>query len=471
MGITAEHEPSASRRFDLSFLGLCLPQIWIYCIAHRPDGVLSETQLGIPLYLSLTATMLIAVAFVARNRTFPDRLWLDSALAILQGAATIMLVAPFGSFGALQQDGAATLWAVAGGAGIAWLYLLWAPFFAKLETKTSVGIVFAAMAIGSVLKIPLDLLPPWPAALAIAVLPLLSVALASRARRLAPAPSRPPRIFHEGNPSSIPWGILVAVATYSLVIGVVKTVPVAAQDVSLAALTTVHHGVEVLLALALLWWVFGLGKTLSFSGLWRIILLFTAATLLFLPVVGPSVTPWVLLASGVAQTLVVMLLWCMLADVAHHSNVSPIVIFGSGWAAYSLPLAIGEVLGGVFSASEMGSLLLAALAYLMTCAAVVSLSDSAFSQKRIFSDLGGTAPEPSTFQSLDESCKRIGTEKGLTAREVEILRMIVRGRSKSYIAENLFISENTVRSHAKHIYQKLGVHSKQEVLDLLGVEL
>lgn len=45
--------------------------------------------------------------------------------------------------------------------------------------------------------------------------------------------------------------------------------------------------------------------------------------------------------------------------------------------------------------------------------------------------------------------------------------MLVKGRSKSYIAETLFISENTVRSHSKHIYQKLGVHSKQEVLDLL----
>ncbi|MFR1167090.1 MAG: helix-turn-helix domain-containing protein [Adlercreutzia equolifaciens] len=38
------------------------------------------------------------------------------------------------------------------------------------------------------------------------------------------------------------------------------------------------------------------------------------------------------------------------------------------------------------------------------------------------------------------------------------------------IAETLFISENTVRSHSKHIYQKLGVHPKQEVLDLLGLD-
>ena len=35
------------------------------------------------------------------------------------------------------------------------------------------------------------------------------------------------------------------------------------------------------------------------------------------------------------------------------------------------------------------------------------------------------------------------------------------------IAKQLFISENTVRSHSKSIYKKLDIHSKQELLDLL----
>ena len=47
--------------------------------------------------------------------------------------------------------------------------------------------------------------------------------------------------------------------------------------------------------------------------------------------------------------------------------------------------------------------------------------------------------------------------------------LLCQGRSKSYIAESLFISENTVRSHSKNIYRKLGVHSKQELLDLVSV--
>jgi len=54
----------------------------------------------------------------------------------------------------------------------------------------------------------------------------------------------------------------------------------------------------------------------------------------------------------------------------------------------------------------------------------------------------------------------------LTGRETEILGYLARGRSQPYIRDELVLSKNTVASHVKHIYAKLGVHSKQEVLDL-----
>ena len=66
---------------------------------------------------------------------------------------------------------------------------------------------------------------------------------------------------------------------------------------------------------------------------------------------------------------------------------------------------------------------------------------------------------------LSMRCDKMSTDAGLTPREHEILELLVRGRSKSHIAEAFFISENTVRGHVKHIYAKLGVHGKQELLD------
>lgn len=58
----------------------------------------------------------------------------------------------------------------------------------------------------------------------------------------------------------------------------------------------------------------------------------------------------------------------------------------------------------------------------------------------------------------------------LSQREHEVAALIVRGNSVAGIAKKLFISENTVRGHAKNIYRKLDVHSKQQLIDLMAGE-
>ena len=55
----------------------------------------------------------------------------------------------------------------------------------------------------------------------------------------------------------------------------------------------------------------------------------------------------------------------------------------------------------------------------------------------------------------------------LSARETEVMELIARGYSMAAIAERLVISENTVRTHAKHIYTKLDLNRRQELLDML----
>ena len=68
---------------------------------------------------------------------------------------------------------------------------------------------------------------------------------------------------------------------------------------------------------------------------------------------------------------------------------------------------------------------------------------------------------------LDKSCHRITQEYRLTQRESEILRYVALGRSAKYIAEELLISHNTARTHIKHVYEKLNIHSKQRLIDLI----
>ncbi len=49
---------------------------------------------------------------------------------------------------------------------------------------------------------------------------------------------------------------------------------------------------------------------------------------------------------------------------------------------------------------------------------------------------------------------------GLTQRELEVLRLLARGKTNRGIAEELVISEKTVASHVSHIFTKLGVTSR-----------
>lgn len=66
---------------------------------------------------------------------------------------------------------------------------------------------------------------------------------------------------------------------------------------------------------------------------------------------------------------------------------------------------------------------------------------------------------------IDERCAELAAAYGLTARESEILGQLARGRDGKFIAGEYVLSYNTVKTHIKHIYQKAGVHSRQELLD------
>ena len=64
----------------------------------------------------------------------------------------------------------------------------------------------------------------------------------------------------------------------------------------------------------------------------------------------------------------------------------------------------------------------------------------------------------------DENVYESKTRTLLTLRELEVLRCLVSGHTDSIIAESLYISEHTVRSHIKNIYRKLKVSSRSQAV-------
>ncbi|HUP98892.1 MAG TPA: response regulator transcription factor [Aeromicrobium sp.] len=58
--------------------------------------------------------------------------------------------------------------------------------------------------------------------------------------------------------------------------------------------------------------------------------------------------------------------------------------------------------------------------------------------------------------------KSPGTGAQLTARELQVLRHVAKGQSNRAIAEELFISENTVKNHIRNLLEKLQMKSRME---------
>ena len=57
-------------------------------------------------------------------------------------------------------------------------------------------------------------------------------------------------------------------------------------------------------------------------------------------------------------------------------------------------------------------------------------------------------------------------ELSITARELEILQLIADGLSNREIAEKLFVSENTVKTHSSRVFDKLGARRRTQAVQL-----
>lgn len=66
-------------------------------------------------------------------------------------------------------------------------------------------------------------------------------------------------------------------------------------------------------------------------------------------------------------------------------------------------------------------------------------------------------------QKIDTTC----TLYKLSPREIEVLHILLRGRDVKYIMDKFCISQSTAKTHVYNIYRKLGIHSRQELIDFV----
>lgn len=69
--------------------------------------------------------------------------------------------------------------------------------------------------------------------------------------------------------------------------------------------------------------------------------------------------------------------------------------------------------------------------------------------------------------AFETACAAVAEKHRLTARETEVFELLARGRTSPVIQEKLVLSHNTVKTHVRHIYAKLDVHSQQELINMV----
>jgi DNA-binding NarL/FixJ family response regulator len=82
--------------------------------------------------------------------------------------------------------------------------------------------------------------------------------------------------------------------------------------------------------------------------------------------------------------------------------------------------------------------------------------------RRTFAELGAVSDEARVASVVEVIASRsdAADTHGLTARELEVLRLLAAGKSNREIGEALFISEHTVARHVQNIFAKLDVSSR-----------
>lgn len=445
----------------LSMFGLFATHVWIYCVMHRYSLESGSSVVEGAFYGGLSMFFVVVALVSYRHRPKRDGYGASLLVACLMVPVTALLTLPL----PFSSDAVALAAAVAGGIGIGWCYLQWGAFYAHLDIEDAVACVFASLILGSAVKACVNYLPPVPATLVLALCPALTLLLCRDARLHEPPAHRSSTHYNLRTIHTL-WKIMLGVAIYGFIVGIVRGTAFTQPADAFGLMTTAHHLVEVAMGAFMLVWVFRLGKTLEVANLWRIVVVVTMAGLLALSLAGSELGGVAYMTIATAQTFIVMFFWLMLADIAHHSSLHPFTVFAAGWVAYSLPLFLGIVVARTVTPG-LASTFVILLAYLASMAMIFLLNDKNFSTQRLFADLAEPPVEVSAYDAIDRSCVQLGEEFGLTPREVEVMQLLCKGRSKSYIAETFLLSENTVRSHSKNLYRKLGVHSVQDMLALI----
>lgn len=223
---------------------------------------------------------------------------------------------------------------------------------------------------------------------------------------------------------------------------------------------------------------YGFPKTFSASRAYRALFPLLTGVLIVWPFANFQYSYFVGAAFVAGHSLISTSVMYLIIREAHESELNPYAFMGASVLLIRLASVMG-LAGGAFIAGldinpSFKTMLVFCIAlYLLSLALLFMLRiRKRASKPESEASPSGEDSGPSSSTDDDSFAARgceMSARYGLTDRESEILLLLARGRSSTYIGDALYLSPNTVRGHIKNIYVKLDVHSKQEIIDLFTV--
>ena len=170
--------------------------------------------------------------------------------------------------------------------------------------------------------------------------------------------------------------------------------------------------------------------------------------------------------SATRRTLM-LFCWVFMAASIYRQKLPVLLFFGAGNLVFSqFPAMVGYLIGIMhpqldsFETSLINVVITAGMALVLVVAIIVVVMKGRAPQGAL---PDGELPIDATEQAIEI----IAEQYLLSPRESEIALLVVKGYTLPMIGEKLFISTDTVRSHSKSLYRKLGIHKKQELIALV----
>lgn len=471
------------------FIGLGLVWAWVYCMRSNPSlfSGLVASQIaegaGWAVGPAAVTVALFALGFLLRRTPLCDSKALCLSFTCLFTLGTALLCAPIDPIGApwLLHSLARAL----AGVGYAGLCIFWGSAICSLDIEEAETVVLAASGVTTACALCLQLLEHTPILFAVTIaVPAVSGLLLVRAgSSRTPVPNRaghdaaaPGKGGADWRDEFPPIQMLAFIVACYLAIGSSDIVqgPSGGLDLPVDVPTVLGTGVGVVLSACVVF--FSTRIDLTFLYRWMLPVL-TAALVL---------SPW---DNAFAQLAGQTLFWAGDTCVQAVVLLCFIRLAKKGAIPISIGIGIGQgcIQLGVFLGAALKPALLAmgfvgASAQSVAMALILMLVCLASSMPRTYFETGTSSIEgpahganpAGSQEGVEIASTSIPTQAarryGLTERETQILGYLARGRSAPFIREELSLSKSTVATHIRHIYDKLGVHSKQELLSLLEEE-